>query len=730
MLLLSRFTKASESRYVRFVRDDTNERAPWLVVGSMPDRELAELGALLAGPEIDRDALRELGQDDALIQLLERRDLPREKRDAQLQELLAKCPRTRFLPPIDLDVSEQGTRSDALLWAARLDPELERVGLGRAGWHTTGGRAGIHGDLEAPHAFSDPDLIEIARVLVLEAARAIGIPLLSDHPEKEGRAPVVLDDRLFRRNPGSRGLVWRLTGALKPKSGGVKTPINLAGEEVEYARPVPGEIAAFERAATIVARQRELEGRSYGRARARRQRPAVPLALPASKSCLTHFADELARLLEGRTGANHEARMGCSGWLLRLGVAPSIVEATIARGTGVQSVPDPRAREDAHDAVVSTARRLDAGLPAKGLPFLQIFFGGAACVELRAALERDGVAAARKSYWTDHERRLLMRLSREVAQDHPGRLALRDGGRCGTFSMPYECEEHGPQGARVNVEERELTCPHCREARLAARLEIMREVFLKPSYGVLVVPCDVANPDRMRALRAARHAGQRVLWRDRRWYLGDDHVLLVFAQHDVKGLRDRVARLTKSEVHKGKDKKARAAALAHAILPEHIREVSRDELLEMFARTWRQPGVAFQGLVEIGDAERVKAFPWLQKRNVVRTAADRIGREAFPWPTNEAIRERAKAKAIAARGGIDPTLCDAETGVDEIGCPIPCCKPYRVHVDHLPTGQRLRSDPYVGRFPRNHELHLLLELADPDVLREGYEQQRALARRR
>lgn len=727
MIFRSRFPKAGESRLVRFVRDDRDPYAPWVLVGSLPDRELAERGALLAGPEIDRDALREVGLDDALVAIVENERLDSAERDRQLEDLLRVCPRSRYLPPIDLDVAPGHTRAEALAWARRLEPELVRDGLSAPLWHRTGGMVGVHGDLFAPVGFQHPDLLEIARFLVVKAARRIGLPLISDHVGIEGRPPVVLDDGLFRRNPERRGVVWRLSGALKPK-GGIKTAIDLDDVEIDYTGEptTPARLDAFAEAAAVVERQREIDGTRFGRKR--RRRPVAPLALPASTTFLPLTAAALTRHMT--PGSRHEPRLAFAGWLMGvLGVAQAIVESTLVHAGS--------SNDDARDAVDSTRRRLDTGSGCYGLPKLQDKLGGAACVELRNALERDGVAAARKAYWTDHERRLLMRVSRAVAYDHPGRRALTAGARCGTFSMPYECEDHGPQGVRRNVEEREITCPHCREARIASRLEVMRETLKGDRFGVLVVPCDVANPDRLRALVLARRAGKALFpFGRRRWLVGHDHVLIACDAPEIRSARDMIRRLASKAApdrgHRAERGEGRAwrAIQDFKILPEHAREVTKAELLELMARTWRQPGVELQGLVETDDEAAVASFPWLQKTNFVRTGADKNGRSLIPWPSKKAIRERAKQKAIAARGGIDPTLCDHETGCDETGHPIPCMRPYRVHVDHVPTGMRLRDEPYIGRFPENHELHLLLEIADPEALRAGYEQQRALARRR
>lgn len=709
MFLRSKFVPALESSRIRFVQDDSGgARARWIVVGSEDDRTLAARAGgapLLVSPEINVGALRESGADDELRYLLDRswKAGTRDERDARIAELLALCPRARYLPMIDLDVAAGHTREEALAWARLLDPALRAKGFGVPSWHESGGTAGVHGDLYAPDGFEHPDLLEIARVIVLEVAREVGIPLLSDYREKGGRPPVVLDDTIFRREPSGRGSLWRPSGAKKNKTGIPKRPIDLDGNPVEYSPPVPAARELFDRAAAVVARQRELEGYAYGR-RGRRSRTIRPVELPPGTSYLPRFAAELAGVL-ARGHARHEARLGSAGWLLGLGVRADVVANTLAHATGNL--------EDAQDVVASTVSRMNAGRPAKGLPHLQRLLGGAEVVVLREALVADGVEKARKCYWTDSERSLLMRAFRGAPETFRGRLALRDGARCGTFAMPYECEEHGPQGVRLNVEERELTCPHCREARWRAREELLREKWKADRYGVLVVR-PTQGENLIRALKRARGSMKRLLFRSWRWFLAHDHVLFVFPHYDVRGMEVNLER------HDGTLGVAEKPLL-----------VSRDEAIALVGRAWRSPGVAFQGLVETGDEAAILAFPWLQRMNVVRTHSDKQGATDFPWVTAKEIRERAKRRAIEARGGVDPNVCDHEADIDECGKPIPCGRDYLVYVDHLPTGVRLRGGlPFVGRFPRKHELHLALEVEDPEVLREGYEQQRALGRRR
>lgn len=706
------FLPALEHTRVRFVQDDSDSgSAPWLLVGSEEDWELSariDGGPLLVGAEINVGPLRELGADRELRELVNGtfRMADRAAKESRIHELLALCPRRRFIPMIDLDVAESATTEEALAWARALDPVIRERGLGTPTWHLSGGR-GVHGDIVAPDNFEHCDLLEIARVIVVDVAREVGIPLLSEHPSKEGRPPVVIDDRLFRRNPEGRGALWRPSGATKPKTGARKVPVDIwTGELAEYVAPVPGELDAYQAAAAIVARERELQGSSYGRARRGPRRLRVPVELPAGTTVLENFSRVLARVLEGRTGANHEARVASAGWLLGLGVSVQIVENSLARAT--------RNADDARDAALSTSRRIDAGLPAKGLPALQELLGGASVVELREALVRDGIAKARKTYLTDVDRRFMMRVYRALPDDHPGRKAVLAGARCGTFSLPYECPDHGPQGVRLNVSERELTCPHCREARISARIEVMRETWKAERLGVLIVKPVAGESDPIRALTLARGRAKGLLFRPWRWVIGHDHVLFVFEAFDADGVA----------INRQDD----AAKLG--VECENPMIVSKAEALELVARAWRSPGVAFQGLVESEDLEGVLAFPWLARRNVMRTGADKGGKLNYPWATATMIRERAKLRAIAARGGVDPNVCDEAIDYDsEWGRPIPCGKPYHIHVDHLPTGTRLTPVPIVGRFPNNRELGLLLDYEDPEVLRAGYEQRRSFARR-
>lgn len=729
------FAPALESSRVRFVRDDKPRadhdgkkiEAPWIPVGSESDEALAARyggGPLLVSPEFDVSVLREQGSDDELRLLLTGDYVlkTREENEARWRELIEQCPRRRP-PPFDLDVRDASVpRANVLAKARELSAAAARRGL-FLNWHESGGN-GLHGDIDVPSDFAHPELLDILLVgAFLSIAHETTTDLLSKHRDKATRPDIVLDDTLFTRHASSRGVLWRPVGATKPKTGRQKRPINVEdGSYVDARATIPCTRAFIDDCLATWERQRELSGH-FGK-RTRRRGPVDPVKLPEGTVVLAHTARALARLATAAAG-RHMVRLAVAGWLVGLNVDAQVVENTLAGSVGNAA--------DARDAVNSTAQRIKAGLPVMGLSRLQDVLGGTAFLEVKRALVLDGVAKAAKSRWTDSDRSFLMRLHRAVDTDFPGRLALRDGARCQTFSMLAECEDHGASSAKLNVEERELTCPHCRERRIAAALEVMRDTWHAPNYHVLFVRPRPGAVDHMEELRAALRAGRALVARPRRYLVANEYVLFVFPADQLEPAFELGWWLKNPQEPPADHKREHAkweAVHGFGIKSEDCRVVSKAEVFELVAAARRSPGLALQELVEARDEAGVLGFPWLNKKNVHRVGADKEGREHFPWPSAKSIRDRAKARAIAERGGIDPGLCDHETGIDDMGCPIPCMKPLLVHVDHLPTGVRLTEEPYVGRFPHKHELSLKLEVADPDVLRAGFELQRAIGRRR
>ena len=191
----------------------------WHPVAFASDAELVKQGAQLAGPTL---ALVELGEADA-AELLELLGMAKDRieedpaRNRRHAELLERTPRYDPLPPIDLDVAKGADAVElARELAGQLSLELERVGLGRPAWWVTNERGGLHGHLDLSSCAGAPELLRAVLPLVQLAARAAGVPLISDHRSAANRPPVVLDDSLFNKAANGRGGVWRLPGTTKP----------------------------------------------------------------------------------------------------------------------------------------------------------------------------------------------------------------------------------------------------------------------------------------------------------------------------------------------------------------------------------------------------------------------------------------------------------------------------------------------------------------------------------
>ena len=205
-----------------------SDKTRWRLVEGLPDHILAQAGWQLGGPIVHLDSLDAEEQNETRVLLYRpSSDLTVEQR-LRLSSLLSRCDRST-VPPIDLDLRDSlpphQRNEEHRETLGAITRECISVGLPAPVWTLSGGK-GFHGDLHLPEGVQSPHLLEAVGDLVREAARRAGVPLLSEHREKGSRPPVVVDDSLYTRAAGSRGVVWRLIGAEHP-SGERKRPIRV-----------------------------------------------------------------------------------------------------------------------------------------------------------------------------------------------------------------------------------------------------------------------------------------------------------------------------------------------------------------------------------------------------------------------------------------------------------------------------------------------------------------------
>lgn len=192
-------------------------------LASIDDDAMARAGFVLAGPVLDLGVLED-EEHQELLDLLGRPSKDLEHREYNRQsDLLSRVPRLGCLPPLDIDINPASASYDPKkvpeqTWTAAnsLSDTLEYLGLGRPVWYTSNDEGGLHGQLD-PAQLEHPDLLRLIHPLLLEAAALLNIPTLAGQPsELAKRAPWYLDDSLFVRYPGSRGVLWRMPGTSKP----------------------------------------------------------------------------------------------------------------------------------------------------------------------------------------------------------------------------------------------------------------------------------------------------------------------------------------------------------------------------------------------------------------------------------------------------------------------------------------------------------------------------------
>lgn len=600
----------------RRIREDT-----WHVVPDLDDDVLAELGWVVASQTRDASGLDE-EQDDYLRHLL---TAPRwAGDDAKLHELLALCPFTGRMPPIDLDPQTPTTPDELRTFAERFEAHWLARGLGSIQWFTTGNR-GLHGHFPVPEGVASPYLVRAYGVLVREVAKAAGLDILTEFRAREGRPALLVDDSLYDRDATGRGGLWRLDGAIHDK--GLKRKSALAWSA--QATLGPQHADHLHAAITQVAQSRARQTRGI-RKGLPKPRPELlgKGAMKRTATVIQHFC---------REGANHEFRKALAGWLLRDGVPAAEAGATIA-ATG-----DPT---DSLGVVRTTSERIAQGRPAFGFKKLRSLIGTQGARQLTSALERDleelhapprNVGAV----LTPEERETLREaahLSEQRGQLTRARSCKR-ASRCGNSYEEKHCSSCGAlAGTRVMVAERVL-CPHCAVRRSSAILQWICAKWFPRNLERKLAVFTLQLPDREleTARKARRHWSRSLppyLREHTRWLIAPGWIFVTCADSQAA---DGLALLT----HKGWTRNGGI----------DVDKVGELNFLNIVAPMVSARATHLRRYLRLGDAQGLANDAWCQK--VMEASGGAKARAALPWPKAADLR-RMHVNAKRVRQNLEP----------------------------------------------------------------------------
>lgn len=213
---------------IRFVQYE--HRHKWHIVPALDDYKLSQRGIKYASTGFDTTPLTR-NQRKQLHTELQKRSSGK-----QTKQLLSKCNRYGWVPPIDLDFRTNDHRQRyelAKQYATDLQQISTQIGLGTPQWVHSGG-VGYHGIIQVPQ-IKHPNLLRGYLHIIRQATKNLGYHLLSEHPVKKHRPDMVIDDTLFNRYPTSRGTVWRLMGI--GGSMGKKRPVDFQLNQPEPGNP-------------------------------------------------------------------------------------------------------------------------------------------------------------------------------------------------------------------------------------------------------------------------------------------------------------------------------------------------------------------------------------------------------------------------------------------------------------------------------------------------------------
>lgn len=603
----------------------------WLLVDACSDEALVTRGFTLGSPWRNADAL-DMPEQDELFSLSSRgkRELTPEQTVREL-ELLARCPFLGPMPPYDFDVAPDTDPNLVLETALRFVETAHNHGWGTPTLYSTGGK-GLHGDHESD--LESPHLLMAYWEGAKHIAELSGIPLLSAHRPKAGRPPVVLDDTLFDRRPESRGVMWRLRGAVRDDTGKVKTPI-ADGYDPEPAEPEVV-MAAIARAA-----QGYVGIESYKE----REKKARPQPIVLGKEPLVILGAVLSKHLPP-TGRRHDFRLCVAGWLLKRGLpAHAVVRELVNAGD----------TQDAMDAVMTTEQRIAADLPVTGLKRMRDLVGRIAADELEAAysqeLARLGADFADLSRYLNVGERDTLMVAANLAKSQNNQKsynALKRAADCGKRGNRADCTGCGSKVSSSRMVAETLACPHC-----ATNFERALKDWIRLRWPDMIAVGVKRLPDAKRAtsnaaLKEAKRATGREAWPHIRWVKAPGYIVAISA--DPKAL------IFFGMHFSGTGSNA------------HSEWVTRDQAIEFLLPVLMARAKLIRTQVALQDIEGLAANDWILGGLI--THGGRKAARMLPWLNRGELRLAVK-NAARAKKGLPPlgTLAECQEA-DRLS---PCC---------------------------------------------------------
>lgn len=645
----------------------------WVVVPALEDRALAKRGLKLAGPIRDASNLDEADRNKLLALITAPRWDQTPEQAAEESILLAFCPYTEALPPIDLDVAPGATKDEVAEARAALTRAAKSQWAGaRLAWARTGGR-GYHVDLRASVSVASPLLLQAVGSLVRGLAQEAGVPLLSSFREKAGRPPVVVDDTLFQRVAASRGVQWRLMGSTREESGRRKSPVlPIEGQPDWTTVPthlIAGELVRLEEAQKSVPTL--AEARAAG-AEARARNAVVQLRV--AEGGLPTVAKLLHQHLPP-SGKRHHYREAASGWLIRRGIPEATVAATIAAATGD--------RKDAEAAARSTTFRLQAGRNVYGIGKLTQLTSELVVDAFKAALEKDlcagDVAVGRLDQFPSREDRKWLSSLIEPAYDAKKEKlakAIKRAAHCGWTRESDRCKGCDRTFGTRHLAAENAVCPHCAFARGRDLHRWFAQKLPKRLHVTLARLPDDSLSTAQRFKAKAKKLTPKAAKPYVRMMIAPGW-LAILAENDegVSGAYELMwdRDITDSEFRAAWVNRHGALSMLNPLL---------------FARAKR-----LKKWIATRDSKSMLEDGWATK--VIESTAGVEARKALPWPSKKTLRELAKeaSKQRRAELGLVEDVCRAD-GTS------PCCGSKVWHDVVAPNGVIVCSrDDRRWRFP-------------------------------
>jgi hypothetical protein len=614
----------------RFAERDIGQ--PWEAVAAVDDAALARGNYRLGGQVRDASDL-EIGHQAHLENFLRAGKLTPEE-DGELSALLECCPFLENLPPIDVDPQGDQTPAEIEAFALRFDLAWRTAGLGTIQWFTTGGR-GLHGHLAPPKGLRSPCLMRAYGGLVRRVAQRADLPLLTHHRSKDGRPPILLDDSLFDRDAAGRGGLWRLQGSPHSKTGRLKT----------LHATLPNEAPTV----TDVLRDRVLQACSdleqvddHGKIRRKPRERTARGRLPKSITQIQR-ADQLPRVAAAiqqvmpGEGFRHEFRKALAGWLLREGVAPKVVGATVAAAGDAA---------DGYAVAKTTAARLEAGRNVTGFKSLVGIVAAERATILKSALYEDlraaNVPEKALGQWTDTAKKMLMKESAVIAdrKGFPTRArALRRAARCGLAQQVEVCSPaHGGCGEAFNTTRliaNRATCEHCAWRRCVSTLNWIMTRWPKELW---VVTKELEDKSYAAAKAEVKKWRKRLTKPHRghvRWLVAPGFIVAIAGTHRIGGILVGWADAgygwkrppSTKEFPNGQPK---------SIIIEHLLPILQARALHI------------RRFLEKGDVEGLANDDWVDR--CLEARGGKEARALLPWPSKTDLRLMAVNAARAKRG--------------------------------------------------------------------------------